>query len=894
MVMEPGNRDVSGAEERLQAESGSHGGAAATGRTAWEAWAERELADPDKRPAAVDAAVAVLQVVASPLAAVVAARLNAGVEVPAAEARALWEELQTLDRVSAELGTIRPSGDLTEAGLAELNRQYQRRFQAVRDIYGAVVGTFPARSVPASGAGARSSAPSPPGPSMREFFADNSILIISIAGAFLLIVATLLFEIYGTTGFGGEVRFTGVLALNLIFGAAGYLCLGRSRLRLVGQTYLAIFALMVPLTIAAAWVFLTLESRGISRELALGMGGVSCSILYAVLALRLQSRGYAALSMLALAVGWPGLLAWANAGIWMGAWLAALAFAYIAIAYPPAGLPRQTQVFTRLAEPFIHGAAILTLSWTLREAVSEWALEFNPQSRPSFQLAATLGLLTVAYALYAWRSRRSWMLFAVWTGASLAVLATIEPLGFGQRGYVVDLAVLAWAYAIGARWTRSPRLRSFVRCGAAVQAAFPVLLSASPDGLQAIALLTTSGIGVLFAIELDAPAWLLLAAAIFGVDWFWLAKSLLPPPPQPTADTLILTYSPLPVLYALTGLGLRLTRGRRWSWPLYTAGGVVALGVAAGATAQGDLTLAGRALIVYAGVAYVTAALDRWWPGLLAALLAAAIAVLLLLGAAATATYWYPLAMTALAVAIYGAHLAWSESDFARTHRFSAIAIVGLTAASSFAIPDFWVHASLGSVSALVALIVMAALVLVDGRRYSRPLLDYAAAAVASLGGFWIARYLGVDNLQADVAFPGVVLMALGLVAPHDRRRPATLTLCRAVIVAGALVLMGTSAYQSVTEGAAASYTTLWVVEAVVAMLVGIGARSRTLVLAGGAGLAFGALRALFLILQSVQVYVVFGAIALLLLIAAGVLAATRDRLAAARASVTRSWDDWT
>lgn len=886
---------MSGAEERPQPQSGSSGGSTpATGWTAWEAWAEREIGDPDKRGAAVDAAAAVLQTGASPLAGVVAARLNAGAAIPDAEARALWDELQTLDRVAAELGTIRPSGDLTEAGLAELNRQYRGRLQAVRDLYGAVPGRVLAGLVQAPRAGAVSSAPKPPGPSMREFFADNSILIISIAGAFLLIVATLLFEIYGTTGFGGEVRFTGVLVLNLVFGAAGYFCFGRSRLRLVGQTYLAIFALMAPLTIAAAWVFLTLESRGISRELALGMGGLGCSILYAVLALRLQSRGYAALSMVAFAVGWVGLLLWANAGVWMGAWLAPLAVVYIAVAYPPARSAPQTQVFTKLAEPFIHGAAILTLAWAISQAVSEWNLEFNTQSRPSFQLATTLGLLTVAYTLYTWRSRRTWMLWAVWTGASLAVLATTEPLGFGQRGYVVELAVLAWAFGIGQRWMRHPRLRAFVRYGAAFQAACPVLLSASPDGLQAVVLLITSGIGVLFAIELGAQAWLLLAAAIFGVDWFWLAKSLLPPPPQPTADTLILTYSPLPVLYALTGLGLRLTRGRRWSWPVYSAGGLVALGVAASATAQGDLTLAGRALIVYAGVAYVAAALDRWWPGVAAAVLATAIALLLLLGAAATANYWYPLAMTVLALLVYAAHLAWGESDLARTHRFSAIAIVALTAASSFTIPDFWQQANEGSVTALVALIVTAALLLVDGRRYGRPLLDYAAAAVASLGGIWIARYVGADNLQAEVALPGIVLVTLGLIAPQDRRRPATLALCRAAIVAGALGLMGACAYQSVTEDAAATYTTLWVVEAVVAMLVGIGARSRTLVLVGGAGLAFGALRALFLILQSVQVYVVFGIIALLLLIAAGVLAATRDRLSAARASVTRSWDDWT
>jgi hypothetical protein len=55
-----------------------------------------------------------------------------------------------------------------------------------------------------------------------------------------------------------------------------------------------------------------------------------------------------------------------------------------------------------------------------------------------------------------------------------------------------------------------------------------------------------------------------------------------------------------------------------------------------------------------------------------------------------------------------------------------------------------------------------------------------------------------------------------------------------------------------------------------------------------------GALRAIFLILESVQVYVVFGAIAMLLLVAAGVLAATRERLAGARSAVADSWETWT
>jgi hypothetical protein len=318
------------------------------------------------------------------------------------------------------------------------------------------------------------------------------------------------------------------------------------------------------------------------------------------------------------------------------------------------------------------------------------------------------------------------------------------------------------------------------------------------------------------------------------------------------------------------------------------------VGVAASAASQNDPALGGRALIVFAGVAYVAAALDRWWPGVLAAILAAAAAVLLLLGGAASAPHWYPLAMTAVPILIYGAHRAWGKSDLARTHRYSALAIVGLTAVSSFTVPDFWQKSSLGSVASLAPLIGTAALMLLDGRLYNRPLLDYVAPVTASLGGFWIARYLGIDNIQANVALPGAVLIAAGLIAPQDARRPASLIVCRAAIVAGAVALMGVSVFQSITDNAAAAYITLLVVETVVALLVGIGMRSRTLVLAGSGGLAVGALRALFLILASVQVYVVFGVIAILLLVIAGVLAATRDRMATARSAVARSWEEWT
>jgi hypothetical protein len=88
---------------------------------------------------------------------------------------------------------------------------------------------------------------------------------------------------------------------------------------------------------------------------------------------------------------------------------------------------------------------------------------------------------------------------------------------------------------------------------------------------------------------------------------------------------------------------------------------ILAIGVAASAVNQNDLGLGGRALLVYAGVAYGAVALELWWLGVLAALLATTAAVLLILGGLASAPHWYPLVMAAIAALIYGTHSGWDE-----------------------------------------------------------------------------------------------------------------------------------------------------------------------------------------------------------------------------------------
>jgi hypothetical protein len=148
----------------------------------------------------VDAALHALDLGLSPTAAALAARATA----PAwglLEARTLADEQQRLGAALQELATIQPAGELSGAGLAELVAVLRRRLDFLNSLSPAALAA-PRESAPAW----REPQPIPPRPSMQEFLTENGILVLSYVGAFLLIVATLLFEIYGTSGSDGGLQ----------------------------------------------------------------------------------------------------------------------------------------------------------------------------------------------------------------------------------------------------------------------------------------------------------------------------------------------------------------------------------------------------------------------------------------------------------------------------------------------------------------------------------------------------------------------------------------------------------------------------------------------------------------------------------------------------------------
>jgi hypothetical protein len=309
--------------------------------------------------------------------------------------------------------------------------------------------------------------PRPPRPSFQEFLSENSILVVSYMGAFLLFVATLLFELY-TINLAGEVRFGGVLGLDLIFAAAGVGGLRSQRLRIVGQTYVAIFALLAPLVFVAAYVFLDLHAKGISMDLAFAVSGFACCVLYVALTLRLRVHAYGVLAMLALPVAWYGTANLLGLGVWRGPAFSVLPIVYTLVLFESPRLKVAGDRFSRFALPFVHASAGVALALTVfflatsdsgwvRWVVASTALglavaytAFRALGGARYGSALAQSALLIAASAAAYDSG-----FGVWRAASLSPLVALftvvqlRPAWLGRKGplFAQDARVFVHAAA---------------------------------------------------------------------------------------------------------------------------------------------------------------------------------------------------------------------------------------------------------------------------------------------------------------------------------------------------------------------------------------------------------------------------------------------------------------
>ena len=1034
----------------------------------------------------------------------------------------LASERAGLEELIGTVPRIQPGNGLTTDGISELRRVLLLRLEEYGNLAGDAMpaGRRPAtgrysRALPApvgqvatgvaARAPVRASVPAGPAFSLQGFLSEHGILVISYVGAFLLIVATLLLEVYGTTGADGLVRFAAVLGLTAFFAAAGWYGLRSGRLRLVGRSYVAVAALMTPLDFAAAYSFLVLNRYGITAAAAVTLAGASCALLYGALAGSLRSVAYAHMSLVAVAVGWAGLLNVVSAERWSGPAFGLLAIAFVVLGERPEPLARVTSLWKPFSAWYVHAAAAIGLTWTLVSAadldlvpamrylaigftivaiaylllallngsriaaalaatavlgawatgivgagITDWAgaalapsalvvvatrrgtlgqrvsksfgtsswaalhvaagssalwtilrvlhagpregalfaastfavlalayllelarardrvsavlgllwgglaylaLLFRPDlggwrgaafvpaiavfavlaSRPQrfrstgavlapaaellthsaalvaillavetaqgWPMTAVLAGLTLIYALGALLPERRWLVWLPALGVSATVLQASRPLDLDSAAIALELVLLAYGYLLASRLAPNREVRIVILAGAASQALATALLPVTPDGRFAILLMAAAGVGLAVAATERKPIWLSAATPLFTLGWYHAAAAVIPLSPAPGPDDLVKVFAPLPVLYSLVGLSLRRHFGRRWTLPPHISAALVAAGVVFGGLSLGDYLVVGWALLAYSVLVYMTAILEKSALLVAAAALMLAAAIPSLLRSGGAPGWSYSVALVAACGTFYLLHLAWRGAapspDWVLVHRAGGLGGAAVTVLGTYAATVSLNPGDPQFLGALVASLGLAGLLFADAELHQQPLLEYAAVLTVVLATYWVDRFAGATNPQVYVSPIGVAITAAAIGAAHDRRLHLDRGLLQTVTAAGLVLLLGTTAVQSISEAVPWTYTGALVAEAAAAVVIGVGMRNRTLVIGGGAAIALASLRALVLIEQQYPLYVVFGGVALLLLVVAAALSMMRDRIADARGSLGRTWQDW-
>jgi hypothetical protein len=163
----------------------------------------------------------------------------------------------------------------------------------------------------------------------------------------------------------------------------------------------------------------------------------------------------------------------------------------------------------------------------------------------------------------------------------------------------------------------------------------------------------------------------------------------------------------------------------------------------------------------------------------------------------------------------------------------------------------------------------MLALLARDPRFY---LALYAGGELAALAITWLLRWLGSDNLLAFFVAPGSYLFLVGALLPADRRVRSAARIGQFASLAGALLLVAPTLYQALPgvsdQNTSLVYVGVLGAEALVMIGLGLGTRSRVLILTGAGlvGLATLGGAGLAIYYGTVGVPVILGVLAVLLI----------------------------
>ncbi|HEX6122595.1 MAG TPA: hypothetical protein VFY89_05515, partial [Ktedonobacterales bacterium] len=457
----------------------------------------------------------------------------------------------------------------------------------------------------------------PPRPafSWSAFFAEQGIAIIAYTGAFLLLVATLIFEVGGWQALNAAARLAIVLVVYALFGVAGLALPSRARLRTVSQAYLGIFALMTPLIGLAVY-------QDALRDTAFPVPGVVCvtawytTVVYLALALRTRYPAFSYLGWIVAVLAAESILPWAAIdGDWALFTLALAALLLLA--------PHILHLPTYLSRPAVDISAIASLLLVLLVEVTALNL-LSPRAVADGPETAVIGMRPFTFAAVALVGLGlAWMLAArtAWPSAatknraeaiewlSLATIALGAQAGIAIGGdlrltagqmadLLAGLALAAGGVALAyRRWAPDQRI---TRWGAWLLAlALPVvgwwINIALPDPNQPLIVALSVGalLSLIIAVVERSEWWVVYEGLALSLVFHSAVNGALGNirflgPSEPGAqfrqNATTLTSWHIALVVALWGLAFLLTFSpvtRRFSRPIFVVAAVDALYVSA-------------------------------------------------------------------------------------------------------------------------------------------------------------------------------------------------------------------------------------------------------------------------------------------------------------------------
>ena len=718
-------------------------------------------------------------------------------------------------------------------------------------------------------------APRAPKPSLVPFLSEHAVSIVLYLGAFLVVSSVFIFLAYAWELVGGAVKVAMVAGLAAGFLLGARLCLPRPSVRPAGRTFLALGAILVPATVAAAYTFLYADGP-LPQALFWLFGALISGGLHAALSLRLESRAYGVLAALAppVAVGALAALAELDEAWWLTA-------ASIALALGIAAVRGRDRLALADGVRFVACAFLPVNALVSLAALSESGPERWSASAALLVMAAALGW-------EATRPGRTWLAGPVAALVLTPFIMLASIFEMERLGYLVAVAAASWLYVGVAR--RLPRERAILwDTAGALLAVLPPVLAwnhwRTSVGLFASAVL------LLLALARAHRSPLPLYPAVLAVDLMYVKLLDLIGSPDSPDWLLGVALWPLALAWAAGGCFAQ----RRWSWPFWLA----ALGTAA---VSAILTVERQPLSSAITVSFALVTILATWrlayPPLL--VLAAPWALIagwqgagwLGLDQAARAT------MMGLAGWLFaGAALlrlprpatreanAYSWAAWAWATAATTMLIAALLASADFSDTDAWrTHVGLAWADLALALALAAWL------RRSR---DLAAVASLTLVPALLAA-IGLthpSDIQAYAVPAGLYLLVVASLIRRDRRagRPEAASVVAGVGIA-ALVL--TSFTQSL-DSERLSYALWGLAEGLLLVGLGIALRWRVMVIGGAAGVVLTAVLQLFDALAALPGWVILGSSGIVLLGLAVVLLLVRDRLARTGRLVAERWAGW-